>query len=244
MHNPSDWHIATVTSIVNETPDVKTITFTFVDPVRHLAGQHYEIRLTAEDGYQAARLYSAASAADGSNKLQLTIALVDDGEVTPYLFSNIKPGDRLELRGPLGKFFVWQPENTDPVLLLGGGSGVVPLRCILQAHASAESTAPIQLIYGVRSYDDIIYKKELLAPHSPALITIAGEHPAAWQGNTGLINDSLVREALNTLSSASTPPLCYVCGSTPFVELATGLLAAADIPPMHIKAERFGPAAR
>ncbi|HYH74959.1 MAG TPA: FAD-binding oxidoreductase, partial [Candidatus Saccharimonadales bacterium] len=129
-NNASTWHEATVTSITDETPTVKSFVFTLPQPAVHLAGQHYEIRLTAADGYQAARLYSAASLGTGDNALELTIALLPDGEVSPYLHEVLAIGDQVEIRGPLGKFFVWRPEDTQPVLLIGGGSGIVPMRCI------------------------------------------------------------------------------------------------------------------
>src|SRR5258708_5925634 len=144
--DPSAWQEAVLIDIVNETPTVKTFLFEFQSPIEHLPGQHYEIRLTGENGYQAARLYSAASIPRGDKRLELTIMLIPGGEVSPYMHDQIRPGDSVEIRGPLGRFFVWHPEQTDPVLLVGGGSGVVPLRCMLSAHQRANSSAPMHLV--------------------------------------------------------------------------------------------------
>lgn len=239
MNNPSDWCVATVAKIVDETPMVKTFTFTMPHTVDHMAGQHYEVRLTAEDGYQAARLYSAASAATGSNELDLTIAVYADGEVSPYLHEHLRVGDKLEIRGPLGKFFVWEPSMPEPIFMVGGGTGIVPLRCILQAHHAADAATPISLLYSARSFDEIIYRRELLAPDAPVTITLTGEPPPAeWTGQTGRISMALLEMVLATMD-IDAKPLCYVCGMTPFVETISTALLAMDIPPARIKAERF-----
>lgn len=239
MSNASDWRIATVAKIVDETPTVKTFTFTMPSSVEHMAGQHYEVRLTAEDGYQAARLYSAASVANGSNELELTIALLADGEVSPYLHEHVTVGDKIEIRGPLGKFFIWQPSMPEAIFMIGGGSGVVPLRCILQTHQQANATTPITLLYSARSFDDIIYKQELLAPNMPVTITLTGQSPPVdWTGHTGRISFALLEEVLVTLPTTARP-ICYVCGMTPFVEAIANALLTMGIPPARIKAERF-----
>ncbi|HJP96512.1 MAG TPA: ferredoxin reductase [Candidatus Saccharimonadales bacterium] len=237
---PSEWFAATITHIVQETPTVKTFVFAMPHPVHHAAGQHYEIRLTAPDGYQAARLYSAASVATGKNHLELTVALMPNGEVSPYLHHTATTGTQVEIRGPLGKFFMWDPASTSPVLLISGGSGVVPMRCILQAHALAKSTTPIHLLYSARTYSEIIYKNELLRTHSLAdhtTITVTDEKPLGWHGKTGRIDAALLQEMLDSLPPN---PLCYICGATPFVEAMANTLVALGIPAEHIKAERFG----
>lgn len=239
-NEPSEWFPATITRIIQETPTVKTFRFALPHPVQHLAGQHYEIRLTAPDGYQAARLYSAASVAAGDNHLELTVALLPNGEVSPYMHQVATAGTQVEIRGPLGKFFVWDPAQSTPVLLIAGGSGVVPMRCILQAHQRSKSTAPIHLLYSARTYSEIIYKNDLLRDKTLAkhtTITVTDEHPVGWQGKTGRIDQAMVQEMLAQLPSN---PVCYLCGTTPFVEAMATVLVALGIPAEQIKAERFG----
>ena len=234
--DPSVWRQATITNIVEETPTAKTFTFSFAAPVTHLPGQHYEVRLTSEGGYQAARLYSAASVGVGTNRLELTVVLLPGGEVSPYLDEQAAVGDAVEIRGPFGRFFTWQASQPDPILLIGGGSGVVPLRCILNAHKRAQANAPIKLLYSARSYDEIMYKSELL--NNPAvLITITGDAPPTWRGRQGRIDAELLSQVRHTFSSE---PLCYVCGMTPFVEAMANTLVSIGVPPGRIKAERFG----
>ncbi len=162
---PTDWRLATVTRIRTEAPGLRSYTFEFESPISHDAGQHYEIRLTAEDGYQAARLYSAAMPANGTgHTLELTVALMPHGEVSTYLFNQVTSGTKLELRGPLGRYFVWEPHQTEPILLVGGGVGVAPLRAIRLAHQQACADCPIRLLYSARSYADMAYKYELFPP--------------------------------------------------------------------------------
>ncbi len=235
---PTDgtWYEAELVQVRSAAYEVKTFTFRLPHPVQHLPGQHYELRLTAPDGYQAARLYSAASAANGSDLLELTIALSPEGEVTPYLHDHLKPGDRLEIRGPLGRSFVWDPAGTKPVLMLAGGVGVVPLRCMLQAHAQAKSSAMLRLLYSTRAERDIVYSDELL-DDPRVMIALTREWPDDWQGIMGRIMRTNVRSVLDMLSGH---PMCYVCGMTSFVEAANALLLDVGVPPMNIKAERFG----
>lgn len=238
MLEPSEWFPATITSIVQETPTVKTFRFELPHTVQHLAGQHYEIRLTAPDGYQAARLYSAASVASGNNWLELTIALLPNGELSPYMHQSASVGTQVEIRGPLGRFFVWEPNNTGPVLMIAGGTGVVPMRCILQAHAANSSSAPIRLLYSSRTYDEIIYKDELLGAFAEhATITVSDEQPTDWTGQTGRIDSAKLQQALAELPPN---PICYLCGSTPFVEAMANALVTLGVSADRIKAERFG----
>jgi ferredoxin-NADP reductase len=233
----STWFEAIVREITYETSTVRTIVFQMPSLVDHLAGQHYEIRLTASDGYQAARLYSAASAANNDNLLEVTIMDVIDGEVSPYLTETLKVGDIVEIRGPLGKFFVWKPTEQEPILLIGGGSGIVPMRSILQAHNKSKSMAPMRLIYSARGYSEIIYKDELL-DMAEVIITLTGNDvPIDWNGSTGRVDANLIKSALRGLTADT---MCYVCGMTPFVEAVAELLQKTGVSPARIKAERFG----
>ena len=234
--DPSAWREATITAITDETPTVKTFTFSFSSPIIHLPGQHYEIRLTSEDGYQAARLYSAASIATGDSTLQLTVALLPGGEVSPYLHDQARVGDKVEIRGPLGKFFVWRPDIPDPVLLVGGGSGVVPLRCMLASHRESGALAPMHLLYSARSFAEIIYKRELVG-QTNVYITLTGDTPVEWQGGRGRLDAAVLGQALHALPTA---PICYICGATPFVEAMANILLDLGVPAARIKAERFG----
>jgi ferredoxin-NADP reductase len=234
--NASDWQLASVQAIRDESPQAKTFILELPRAVQHLPGQHYELRLTADDGYQAARLYSAASAANGSNQLELTIAAVADGEITPYLHEQLAVGDRLEVRGPLGKFFVWDPDAPQPALLLGGGSGVVPLRAMVQAHQQAASETPMRLLYGARDYEAILYKDEFLGSDA-VTISLSNNWPDDWRGHTGYIDRALIAATLKTLPDNT---MCYVCGLTRFVESIADTLVELGIPPARIKAERFG----
>ncbi len=240
---PTDWRVGTVTHIRSEAPGLRSYSFAFDTPVEHEAGQHYEIRLTAEDGYQAARLYSAAMPANGSgNTLQLTIALMPYGEISPYLFNHVRSGSQLEIRGPLGKYFTWSETDPHPILLIGGGTGVVPLRAIRIAHQQCCSDAPIRLLYSVGTYQDMAYKYELFPEHGvpPADITMTftSRAPAGWQGYTRRIDKRMIKDLLE---SYKTPPHAYVCGPTPMVEGVATMLVAAGLDFATIKTERFGP---
>lgn len=240
--NPSEWRIGTVTGIRPEAPGLRSYTFAFDTPVKHDAGQHYEIRLTAEDGYQAARLYSAAMPANGSSRtLQLTIALMPNGEISPYIFNNVKVGSQLEIRGPLGRYFIWTPEVKDPVLLVGGGSGVIPLRAMRIAHQHECCEAPMKLLYSVKSELDMAYKYELFpnssASHDDVIMTFTEQAPDGWKGFSRRIDAAMLDEILQTYE---TKPRAYVCGPTPMVEAVTQLLVQAGLDSNKISAERFG----
>jgi len=207
-------------------------------PLNHLPGQHYEIRLTAKDGYQAARLYSAASPSNGSsNLLDLTVQYMLGGEVTPYLCEQLQVGDQLEVRGPFGRVFVWYANSAEPVLLVGGGSGIVPLHCIWKAHTCGDSSAKLQLVYSAHYYDDIMYRDELLADREHAFITLTRAQPMDWQGGNSRLRHEMLEQALLKLGDT---PMCYVCGMNAFVEIAIGMLLRLGVPPSHIRAERFG----
>lgn len=239
----TEWRVATVQQVRVEAPGVRTYMFSFDDPVQHVSGQHYEVRLTAEDGYQAARLYSAASPAGGNSKmLQLTVALMPYGEVSPYLFRNAKVGTQFEIRGPLGRYFAWMPEQTEPILLIGGGTGIIPLRAIWHEHMMAQAKSKIALMYSAGTYSDVIYKYELFpsneAMPSDVFITFTEQAPRGWSGHRGRIDAGMIDELLKRVGGQ---PTCYVCGPTPFVEAASRLLVDAHVPEANIRAERFGP---
>lgn len=232
----SEWYEAEVQDVTTETPCVKLFTFRLPHPAEHLPGQHYELRLTAPDGYRAARLYSAASAATGTPSLQLAIAYMSDGEVSPYLHEHLGPGSKLELRGPLGRAFVWDPNGTAPVLLVGGGVGVTPFRAMLQEHARVKSKAPMHLLYSARSDEEILFRSELLA-NPMVTITLTRSQPVGWAGESGRITMPILQKVLGKLPGS---PMCYVCGMTSFVEATSSILLELGVPPAYIRAERFG----
>jgi ferredoxin-NADP reductase len=240
----SVWRVGTVETVRPETTMVRTFVFRLDDPVAHLAGSHYELRLTSEDGYSATRLYSAASVGDGGNLLELTIAMVPHGEVSSYMFNNVVVGSQIELRGPLTHFFTWDPAEDAPALLIGGGSGVVPMRAMLQAHAKAGATAPMTLLYSSRTVSDIIYRAELdaLTPPLRAVETLTDSHPGDWTKPVGFITKELLMGELARFDPVA-PPTCYICGSTPFVEAMANSLVELGVSPEKIRAERFGPIA-
>ncbi|MDB5163695.1 MAG: oxidoreductase [Candidatus Saccharibacteria bacterium] len=239
---PTDWRVGTVTEVLPEALGLRSYAFTFDAPIKHDAGQHYEIRLTAKDGYQAARLYSAAMPANGSsNMLQLTIALMPRGEVSSYIFNNVKTGSQLEIRGPFGRHFIWTPKVADPVLLVGGGTGVIPLRAMRLQHQQASCQTPMKLLYSTDSYTDMPYKYELFphtgVPAADVTITFTEQAPHGWKGYDRRIDTVMIRQMLMDLPKN---PLAYVCGPTPMVETAIQALLEAGLDPAKIKAERFG----
>jgi ferredoxin-NADP reductase len=203
----------------------------------HRAGQHVDVRLTAEDGYRAERGYSIASAP--GEPVAITVERLDDGEVSPYLTEELAPGDELELRGPIGNYFVWGPEDGGPLLLIAGGSGVVPLRSILRHRERTGSGVPARLICSWRSVGDIIYRAELErpAPGVEILHTLTRERPPDWPGRIGRIDAALLGELAWPPESGAR---AFVCGPTGFVELVASTLVALGHPPARIKTERFG----
>ncbi len=232
----NQWLPAEVMRIVEETPNVKTYSFKLPHAANHVAGQHYELQLTAANGYQAARPYSAASTARNMPLLDLTIQHVPDGEVSSYIYDSLKVGDKVEIRGPFGKFFVWEPEVAEPILLIAGGSGVVPMHSMLQSHTSSQSPIKMHLLYSARTYENIIYKNELL--NSPnTTITLTQNDTEDWQGHTGRIDTALLKATLN---SFETSPLCFICGMSSFVGSVSDALQSLGIPTDKIKTERFG----
>ena len=235
------WQLATVVDHVDETAWTRSI---LLDPPAwpgHRAGQHVDVRLTAEDGYQAERSYSIASAPEDDH-LVLTVERLDDGEVSPYLVDELRPGDELELRGPVGGYFVWEASLGGPLLLLAGGSGVVPLRAMLRHHRAVGSTVPARLLYSARSLEDVIYRHELMGMADDGEIdirfTLTRAQPPGWSGYGRRIDRELLDEVAWTPAEG---PLVYVCGPTAFVETAATALVELGHDPGRIKTERFGP---
>ena len=237
------WRVGTVVALRDETPRAKTITLDIPDWPGHLSGQHVDVRLTAPDGYSAVRSYSVASAANDEKRVELTVERLPDGEVSPYLTQELRVGDLLELRGPIGGWFVWRAQQTEPIQLVAGGSGIVPLMSMIRSRATARSAAPFRLLYSVREPEAVFYRDELqaLSAQDPSVsITYAYTRatPKNWSRPAGRIDAALIAE---TVWPANVSPTCYLCGPTSFVETATGLLLAAGIGGDMIKTERFGP---
>jgi ferredoxin-NADP reductase len=234
------WRAADVVEIVPETPRAKTILFDVPGWPGHRAGQHVDIRLTAEDGYQTERSYSSASAPDGS-RLALTVVRIDDGEVSPYLTDELRPGDQIELRGPVGGYFVWEPAQGGPLLLVGGGSGVAPLMAMIRLRAAVGSDADTRLLVSSRSWDDVIYRAELerLAGGGLTVVyTLTASRPPGWAGYARRVDAAMLAEVG---PSPAEQPRVYVCGPTPFVEAVAEALVTLGHEPARIKTERFGP---
>jgi ferredoxin-NADP reductase len=232
------WRVATVAEIRPETPRVKTLALDVPGWEGHRAGQHVDVRLTAEDGYQAQRSYSIASAADAA-RLELTVERIDDGEVSPYLTEEARSGDRFEVRGPVGGYFVWEPEPVGAVLLVGGGSGVVPLMAMVRERAANGDDVATRLLYSARSWEDVIYRDELeqLAGDGLDVVyTLTRAQPDGWTGYARRVDRELLAEIVPEQFA-----LAFVCGPTPFVEAVAQALVELGHDPARVKTERFGP---
>jgi ferredoxin-NADP reductase len=232
------WRVATVAEARWETPSARTLVLDVPDWPGHLAGQHVDVRLTAPDGYRAQRSYSIASAAnEAGERVELTVQRLDDGEVSPYLTDTLEAGDQIELRGPVGGWFVWRPTQTAPVLLVAGGSGVVPLMAMIRARGAARGRQPFRLIHSVRTPEDACYATELARrvrdepgldvhhlytrkPEPPKRIDVATVNTHGWPPDFA--------------------PHCYVCGPTGFVETVADILVALGHDPRRVRTERFG----
>lgn len=237
------WRVGTVVALHDETATARTITLEVSDWPGHVAGQHVDVRLTASDGYSAVRSYSIASAPNSEGRVELTVERLPNGEVSPYLTQEVAVGDRLELRGPIGGWFVWRTEQTEPIQLVAGGSGIVPLMAMIRSRASAGSTAPFRLLYSVREPGAVFYRDELQAlsdrDNSLSLIyAYTRAAPRDWPRPPGRIDAALIA---NTTWPSKLAPTCYVCGPTSFVESATGFLSVSGNRPDKIRTERFGP---
>jgi ferredoxin-NADP reductase len=239
---PTAWQPATVVSIREETHRVKTIRFAVSHWPGHLAGQHADVRLTAEDGYRAERSYSIASPPEVS-ELELTVDRLEDGEVSPFLTGHLQPNDTIQLRGPIGGHFVWSAlEPGRPLLLVGGGSGIVPLMCMLRHRRLSGSAVPAALLYSARTRDDVIYHEELtdLARRDPTFtlrITLTRDTAPGWSGAVGRIELGAVQALLKRLGGVADS---FICGYAGFVEAASALLLHAGQPVDAIRTERFG----
>ena len=236
-----EWQLATITAIRSETPQVKSFTFSLPRWLPHRAGQHYDVRLTAADGYSAQRSYSIASAPDGDG-LELTVQLLADGEVSPYLAQVLATGDPLELRGPIGGWFAWDPAPA-PVLLVAGGSGVVPLMAMIRARAATGTGSPFRLVYSVRGPDDAFYAAELAERQRGddgfhVAYVYTRTTPPGWPVPPGRIGTGALTVPGWT---PDRNPAVFVCGPTGFVETVANLLVNAGHDPRSIKTERFGP---
>jgi ferredoxin-NADP reductase len=227
------WQVATVAAVIDETPHVRTLELDIPGWPGHLAGQHVDIRLTSEDGYRAERAYSIASAPGEAPAI--TVERLDNGEVSPDLTQEVRKGDAFELRGPIGGYFVWRPEDGGPLFLAAGGSGVVPMRSILRHRRRSGSTVKAKLLLSARSLEDVIYRAELEGPE--VIHTLTRVQPPGWAGYARRVDADLLRDvAWPPIEN----PLAYVCGPTPFVEVVAAGLVALGYAPQRIRTERFG----
>jgi ferredoxin-NADP reductase len=238
---PIVWRTATVRGIVDETAHARTLVLDVPGWPGHVAGQHVDVRLTADDGYQAERSYSIASAPE-TGMLALTVERIDDGEVSPYLCDDVLVGDPLELRGPIGRPFTWRVSDGGPLLLVAGGSGLVPLMAMLRHRAAEGSDVAAHLLVSSRGWDDVLYRDELgrlaRAPGLDVTYTLTRQRPAGWTGFARRVDSEML---VAVAPPAAATPRIFVCGPTPFVEHVADALVGLGYPPQTIHAERFGP---
>jgi ferredoxin-NADP reductase len=236
------WTLGEVVDVIDETPRVRSIVLDVPEWMGHRAGQHVDVRLTAEDGYQAQRSYSIASAPE-DQRLALTVEGLPDGEVSSYLVGELRTGDMLELRGPVGGYFVWDADRGGPLLLIAGGSGIVPLMSMLRHRNASGAEVGAKLLYSSRSWEDVIYRDELerlaSADHGPGVVhTLTRSQPPGWTGYARRVDGQMLAE---TAWPASSMPSAFVCGPTPFVESVAAALVLLGYPATSVKTERFGP---
>jgi ferredoxin-NADP reductase len=236
------WQIGEVVEMIPETPRTKSLFVEVPEWVGHRAGQHVDVRLTAEDGYQAQRSYSIASAPE-NGKVELVVERLDDGEVSPYLTDELRVGDGIELRGPIGGWFAWDAQEGGPLLLIAGGSGIAPLMAMVRHRKASGSDAPARLLFSSRSYEEIIFRDELrdLAAGDESLEvihTITRSRPESWQDYDRRIDEEMLREVAYPPEER---PLAFVCGPTPLVETVATALVGLGHDPARVKTERFGP---
>jgi ferredoxin-NADP reductase len=236
------WALGRVVDLADQSPRARSLFLEVPGWPGHRPGQHVDVRLTADDGYQAQRSYSIASA-PGQDRLELTVERLADGEVSPYLTEVLQTGDQVELRGPVGGWFVWEPDVGGPLLLVGGGSGVVPLVAMARHRAALDSDVPATLLYSSRSWEEVLFKDELTrlerAPNGLEVVhTLTREAPAGWTGRTGRVDAATLAEVA---PAAGDGRIAYVCGPTPFVEAVANALVDAGWPSHRIRTERFGP---
>jgi ferredoxin-NADP reductase len=238
-----NWQFGEVVAVKPETPRTKSITLDLPGWKGHRAGQHVDVRLTAEDGYQAERSYSIASPPEEAPRVTFTVERLDDGEVSPYLTEELRVGDKLELRGPIGGYFVWEAQMGGPLLLVAGGSGIVPLMAMLRHRAAAASTVATRLLYSSRSLEDVIYRDEIDQRMKSSTMlevvqTLTRAHPPGWNCYSRRIDLQMLREVAWPVDQH---PLAFICGPTPFVETAAANLVELGHEPARIRTERFGP---
>jgi ferredoxin-NADP reductase len=234
------WQLAKVVDTADETPTVRTLFLDFPEWPGHLAGQHVDVRLTAEDGYQAERSYSIAT--PPSEAPAITVQRLVDGEVSPYLVDEVRPGDRFEVRGPIGGWFVWDYAYGGPLFLVAGGSGIVPLMAMLRHRAASAEPVPTRLVYSARTLEDVIYRDKVMALARDSngfelFLTLTRSAPAGWTGRRGRVGVELLRE---TAWPEEQRPLTYICGPTNFVEAVASGLVGLGYAPERIRTERFG----
>lgn len=236
------WRLGEVVDIVIETPRTKTIVLNVPGWEGHRPGQHVDVRLTAEDGYQAQRSYSIASAPAGE-RIELTVERLEDGEVSAYLAGELRPGDQIELRGPIGGYFTWDVEDGGPLFLVAGGSGIVPLMAMIRQRAARRSDIPTRLLYSARSFEEVIYREELARLDAgddalDVILTLTRRQPPGWTGFQRRIDREMLAEVGWPPADR---PLIYVCGPTALVESAASMLVDLGHEPNRIRTERFGP---
>jgi ferredoxin-NADP reductase len=243
MQRLIEWQLAKVLSVKAETPQVKTFTLALPQWSPHRPGQHYDLRLTAADGYQAQRSYSIASEPERSGQIDLTVERVEDGEVSTYLHDVVQAGDRLEVRGPIGGYFVWQASMGGPLLLIAGGSGVAPLMAMVRHRAAAGARMPTRLLYSSRTPDDVIYRDELERRAAEGnglevIHTFTRAQPPGWTGYARRIDGPMLAEVARPLGRS---PQVFICGPTLLVEAAANGLVQTGVQARQIRTERFGP---
>jgi ferredoxin-NADP reductase len=229
------WLAAEVSAAIEETARVRTLELVVPGWAAHRAGQHLDVRLTAEDGYQAQRSYSIASAP--GEPPSITVERLEEGEVSPYLVDEVRDGDVFEVRGPIGGYFVWDGDEPAPVLLVAGGAGIVPLMAMARHRARVGARAPMRLLYSSRSIEDVIYRQELESLGIEVVHTLTREQPPDWSGYARRIDDELLRDVA---FPPTEEPRVYVCGSTRFVDAAADGLVRLGYDPRWIRTERFG----
>lgn len=243
MARPIDWQLATATAIRDETPTVRTLTLSMPAWIGHRPGQHVDVRLTAADGYSVERSYSIGSEPERGAEIDLTIERIEDGEVSPFLHDIVEPGDRFEVRGPIGGYFVWEATDDAPLFLVAGGSGVVPLMAMIRHRARAGARNPTRLLFSSRHLDEIIYRAELdeLATRGDGFAvvhTLTRSQPSGWTGYARRIDERMLTDELEPLGQAAR---VYICGPTALVEASADSLVRLGFPPDRVRTERFGP---
>jgi ferredoxin-NADP reductase len=243
MRKTLDWQIATLTDVRAETAKVKSFKLSLPDWTPHRAGQHYDVRLTAADGYQTQRSYSIASEPERRGEVDLTVERIEDGEVSSYMHDVLIKGDKLEVRGPIGGYFVWEASMREPLLLIAGGSGIVPLMSMLRHRRAAGARNPTRLLYSSRTFEDIIFRDELQVlsrteNHPEVYHTLTRSQPSGWQGFSRRIDEPMLTEVARPLGDAAQ---AFICGPTLLVETAADLLVKIGFNSDRIRTERFGP---